>query len=101
MTGIAFGLVRTNQTDWRRRCSVKCRPSSAPLAAEPHVVNTRLTHVTADGMPATIFIHGDADKRLDRWIDPVSLEKPPAWRGPVRRRALPPSEPHCSGSRSL
>jgi hypothetical protein len=35
MTGIASGLVRTNRTDWRRRFSAKCGPSSPPLAAEP------------------------------------------------------------------
>jgi hypothetical protein len=41
MTGIASGLVRTNRTAWRRRFSAKCGPSTAPLGAELHVVNTR------------------------------------------------------------
>ena len=43
MTGIASGLVRTNRTHWGRRFSAKCGPSSAPLAAEPHVVKSQLT----------------------------------------------------------
>jgi hypothetical protein len=40
--GRRFRVGSDEPNNWRRRFSAKSGPSSAPLAAEPHIVNTRL-----------------------------------------------------------